>query len=200
MDINTALLRAIQSTSEGVTLTDPNQQDNPLVYVNDAFCRMTGHNREDVLGRNCRFLQGAATDADTVQRIAQCIREARIETFEIYNYKKNGTGFWNRLALVPLVEHNRLMYFAGIQADITQHKEAFGGIDAHRQGLSRMIDLASGGMIDTINEIEKRCNEPAFVQKSCRKLMSQTSLMITMLQHNSTEILDYVKTARDTVN
>lgn len=193
MKLDQALLKAVQNTSEGVTLTDPNQPDNPLIYVNDAFCHMTGYSKQEVLGKNCRFLQGQETAPDMVRQISNALKKAKSGVFEIYNYKKNGETFWNRLALVPLYDDEKLMYFAGIQADITQLRQSDVALNKHKAELNKIIELTNNDMLALIHKIEAHCDDPEFVKKSCSQLASQASLIVTMMQHNSADILEFVR-------
>jgi PAS domain S-box-containing protein len=117
--------RAMGAAAEGIVISDPNQPDNPLIYVNDGFERLTGYSRSEVLGRNCRFLQGAETDSTALELIRECIRERRECHVELLNYRKDGTPFWNRLSIAPLREdRGRLTHFVGVQSDITARKLA----------------------------------------------------------------------------
>ncbi|MFC2088881.1 SpoIIE family protein phosphatase [Calditrichota bacterium] len=116
--------RALAATSEGITISDNLQPDNPIVYANEGFERLTGYTREDVLGKNCRFLQGEKTDPKTIEEIRLSIREEKPCIVEILNYRKDGTIFWNRLSITPLRdESGRVTNFLGIQSDITRRKK-----------------------------------------------------------------------------
>jgi PAS domain S-box-containing protein len=117
--------RAMGAAAEGIVISDPNQPDNPLIYVNDGFERLTGYSRQEVLGRNCRFLQGHGTDPTALEQIREGIRERRDCLVELLNYRKDGTPFWNRLSITPLRDANgRLTHFVGVQSDVTARKLA----------------------------------------------------------------------------
>jgi PAS domain S-box-containing protein len=99
-----------------IVLTDPTLDDNPIVYVNDAFERSTGYSRAGAIGRNCRFLQGEETDDRTVQRLKDAIAKQEEVAVDILNYRANGTAFWNRLMIAPLFDGaGKLQYFLGVQ-------------------------------------------------------------------------------------
>ena len=99
-----------------IVLTDPTLEDNPIVYVNDAFERATGYARAGAIGRNCRFLQGAETDQRTVAKLRDGIRAECEVAVDILNYRANGSPFWNRLMIAPLYDgEGALQYFLGIQ-------------------------------------------------------------------------------------
>jgi sigma-B regulation protein RsbU (phosphoserine phosphatase) len=118
------LQQAIDTTAEGITISDPRQPDNPIIYANAGFERLTGYATSEVVGRNCRFLQGPGSDPDAVREIREAIQEGRPCTVELLNYRKEGTPFWNRLAITPLRDAaGRVTHFAGIQSDITPLRE-----------------------------------------------------------------------------
>ncbi|HEY9833281.1 MAG TPA: PAS domain S-box protein [Stenomitos sp.] len=122
---NLRLARAIASVSDGVLITDPNQPDNPIIYSNPAFSRMTGYQPEEIFGRNCRFLQGAETDLEAVRTIRRAIAQQQEVKVTLLNYRKNGQPFWNELKISPVFsEQGNLLYFIGIQTDITERKQA----------------------------------------------------------------------------
>lgn len=117
--------QAMEYSSEGISISDVRLPDSPLIYVNAGFERLTGYSREEVLGQNCRFLQGPHTNAETVHQIAEAIREGREFRAELLNYRKEGTPFWNRLALTPLHdEAGRVTHYVGVQSDISPQIEA----------------------------------------------------------------------------
>jgi PAS domain S-box-containing protein len=117
--------RALAATAEGVTISDFRLPDNPLIYANAGFERLTGYAVQDVLGKNCRFLQGPGTDQSTVDVIRHAIREERECTVEILNYRKDGSTFWNRLSITPLRDAvGRTTHFIGIQSDVTERRAA----------------------------------------------------------------------------
>lgn len=108
-----------------MALSDPNLPDAPLVYVNPAFCELTGYDLQSSLGRNCRFLQGPETDPAAVQRIRVAVSERRSLSEELYNYRRDGSGFWNALYISPVFDDNgRLIYFFANQIDVSSRREA----------------------------------------------------------------------------
>jgi PAS domain S-box-containing protein len=117
--------RAIAAATNGIAISDPRQHDCPLVYVNEAFLRMTGYTEAEVLGRNCRFLQGSGTDRNTVRELHEALQEARPCQVLLYNYRKDGVGFWNELTVSPVQDaQGTLTHFVGIQTDVTvRHEE-----------------------------------------------------------------------------
>jgi PAS domain S-box-containing protein len=114
---------AVEMTRMPMVVTDPRQPDNPIVFANGAFLDLTGYQQEDVLGRNCRFLQGPQTDRPTVDEVRNAIAEERAVAVDILNYKKDGTPFWNALFLGPIFDQDgKLLYFFASQMDITERR------------------------------------------------------------------------------
>lgn len=117
--------RALSATAEGVTIADARLDDNPLIYANAGFERLTGYSIEEVLGRNCRFLQGPGTDRDTLERLRSAIRQKHACTVQLLNYRKDGTPFWNRLSITPVRDAaGDVTHFIGVQSDVTEQKLA----------------------------------------------------------------------------
>lgn len=117
---NLKLARALASVSDGVLITDPHQLDNPIIYSNPAFSRITGYEPDEIVGKNCRFLQGPNTEPQTVARIRSCIAQRREVQATVLNYTKDGQPFWNELKISPVFsDEGNLLYFVGIQTDIT---------------------------------------------------------------------------------
>ena len=107
-------------TRMAMAVSDPNLDDNPLIFVNEAFCRLTGYSREEAEGRNCRFLQGPDTDPERVEEIAKALDEEEVIVTELKNYRKDGTPFWNALHVGPIYDENgRLLYHFGSQWDVS---------------------------------------------------------------------------------
>lgn len=112
--------RAINAVSQGISITDPRQPDNPIIFASPGFERLTGYPLSEVLGRNCRFLQGAETDPEAVARIREAVRAGVGCTVELRNYRKDGTAFWNELTISPVVDDQGVLtHLVGIQADVT---------------------------------------------------------------------------------
>jgi two-component system sensor histidine kinase/response regulator len=115
--------RAIAASFNGIIITDPNQSDNPIIYVNSAFEHITGYCAQEVLGRNCRFLQGIDREQPALDELRTALREGRECRVVLRNYKKDGTPFWNELSVAPVYdEEEQLANFVGIQTDITGRK------------------------------------------------------------------------------
>jgi PAS domain S-box-containing protein len=120
----TLLRRALDLTGTGFVLTDPRLEDDPIVYVNEAFTRMTGYAPADVLGRNCRLLQGPDTDPAAVDELRVAVRDRRPAVVTLRNCRKDGTPFWNEVHISPVRdEHGEVVRFVGVQVDVTAARE-----------------------------------------------------------------------------
>lgn len=127
--------RALNVAAEGITIADMRLPDEPLIYINEGFERLTGYSAKSMLGKNCRFLQGEDTDPATVQKIRDAIASGNECTVEILNHTKDGEAFWNRLSLTPVRDNSgKVTHFIGVQSDITKRKNAEEALrEANRQ-------------------------------------------------------------------
>lgn len=114
-----------QGVRHGVLITDPNQPDNPVIFANHAIETMTGYSKAELLGRNCRFLQGEDTDANTVAQLREAIASHKPCTVELKNYRKDGTLFWNELTVSPVKDRmGNTINYVGVQNDVTDRHMA----------------------------------------------------------------------------
>ncbi|MGY5884987.1 SpoIIE family protein phosphatase [Modestobacter lacusdianchii] len=113
--------RAVVATDIAFTITDPRQPDDPLVWVNPSFSRISGYSYEESVGRNCRFLQGPATERKAVDDLRQALQDHQPVTTTLLNYRKDGTAFWNQLSITPVFDgEGTLVSFVGVQTDVTE--------------------------------------------------------------------------------
>ena len=116
--------RAVEAAPIGVVISDAEQDDNPMVYVNDRYEQITGYSESDVVGRNCRFMQGENTDEEPVAAMREAIDNAEPVTVELRNYRKNGEEYWNRVSIAPVTDdEGEVTDFVGFQQDVTDRKE-----------------------------------------------------------------------------
>lgn len=118
-----AITQALHAAHSVLLITDPREDDNPIVWVNDHFCRFTGYSREEALGRNCRFLQGTDRDQPELAMIRQHIARGEACSAVLRNYRKDGTLFYNELYLSPIYEAGTLVHYLGVQNDVTARVE-----------------------------------------------------------------------------
>ncbi|MEE7494089.1 PAS domain-containing protein [Methylobacterium oryzae] len=113
---------AVRATQMPMIVTDPAQYDNPIVFVNDAFLKLTGYTRLEVIGRNCRFLQGPDTEPAAVDRLSDSVRREENIRVDLLNYRKDGSTFQNALYVGPVRdEEGRVVYFFASQLDVSEH-------------------------------------------------------------------------------
>ncbi|RZL96823.1 MAG: PAS domain-containing protein, partial [Variovorax sp.] len=122
---NDIFFAAIETTRMPMLVTDPRLPDNPIVFVNRAFLSMSGYAHDEIIGQNCRFLQGSETSKTTVAAIRDAIRERKEISTEILNYRKDGSAFWNALYISPVYNQNKqLVYFFASQLDVSRRRDA----------------------------------------------------------------------------
>lgn len=133
---------AMESTSSGISISDARQPDMPLIYVNRAFTQMSGYSAEEVIGRNCRFLQGDDRNQHEARRtIRQALETGGHCNVLLKNYHKNGRFFWNELIISPIRDKNgELTHFVGIQNDVTDREEARQETAAKQKELEQTLE------------------------------------------------------------
>ncbi|WP_043334871.1 PAS domain-containing protein [Belnapia moabensis] len=127
---------AVRATRMPMIVTNPRLPDNPVIFANDAFTRLTGYAREEILGRNCRFLQGPESDPATVRAIHDAVEAREPIEIDIRNRRKDGSAFWNRLLIAPVRDAaGELTYFFASQLDVTTERERMAGLRSHNAAL-----------------------------------------------------------------
>lgn len=126
----------VADASLAVAISDPTLRDNPIIYVNAAFQTLTGYAAAEVVGRNCRFLQGPQTDNDAITRVRTAIADRQLIELDLFNYRKDGSPFWNRLRINPVFgPDGALRYFFASQLDVTLERERVAALEAEQLGL-----------------------------------------------------------------
>ena len=116
---------AVYACPSAIVITDPAKPDNPIIFANPAFAELTGYSPAEAVGRNCRFLQGPETDRKVISEIRLAVAQGLPIRVEILNYRKDGTRFWNDLAINPIIDGSgRITSLVSVQTDITALKEA----------------------------------------------------------------------------
>ena len=184
--------RAVIATDITFTITDPRQPDGPLVWVNPSFTRITGYAADEVVGRNCRFLQGPATDPDAVAEIRTALAEQRTVTTTLLNYRKDGSAFWNQLSISPVFDgEGTLVSFVGVQTDVTERvrveherEAAFAAEQAARQEAELAQSIAEQAQSDA----ERAQSDAERAQGRLTLMAEATSTLIATL--DMSELLD----------
>ncbi|CAL5035121.1 unnamed protein product [Urochloa decumbens] len=141
------LATTLERIEKNFVITDPRLPDNPIIFASDSFLELTEYTREEILGRNCRFLQGPETDMSTVDKIREAIREQKEITVQLINYTKSGKKFWNLFHLQPMWDQKgELQYFIGVQLDGSDHVEPL------RNRLSENTELQSAKLVKATAE------------------------------------------------
>lgn len=143
---------AVETTRMPMIITDPNRHDNPIIFANNAFLDMTGYSREEIIGHNCRFLQGPDTDPKAVAQVRAAIEQEHEVAVELVNYKKDGSTFWNALFISPVYNNSgSLIYFFASQLDVSRRRDAE---DALRQAQKmEALGQLTGGIAHDFNNL-----------------------------------------------
>nr|AML76647.1 putative LOV domain-containing protein [Pulvigera lyellii] len=149
------LATTLERIEKNFVITDPRLPDNPIIFASDEFLELTEYTREEILGRNCRFLQGPDTDQNIVQMIRDAIKENRDITVQLLNYTKSGKPFWNLFHLQAMRDQKgELQYFIGVQLDGSEYVEPV------RQRLSDTTEKASAKLVrETARNIDVAVRE-----------------------------------------
>ena len=154
------LYRAVAASSNGITISDTNLPDEPLIYVNRSFELMTGYSSEEVLGRNCRFLQGTDGNQPALLEVRAALQEGRDCQVLLRNYRKDGTLFWNELRLSPVHdERGRLVNFVGVQNDVTARKRAEEELRRAHAELDERVRQRTARLAETNARLEREIAE-----------------------------------------
>ena len=139
LDFNLLKL-AIDASVAGIIITDYRQPDHPIIYSNKAFEKISGYKRNEIIGRNCRFLQGDDREQQARYILKEAIKNGETATVELRNYRKNGDLFWNELYLSPVKDANgNVTHFMGVQNDITKRKNAEQQLQKERDEMERRV-------------------------------------------------------------
>lgn len=131
---------AVRATRMPMLITDPRRDDNPIVFANASFSKLTGFENREIVGRNCRFLQGPDTDPKAVDKIRRAVAERRPIELELLNYRKDGSRFWNRLLVSPVFDADgALSYFFASQFDVTLERERLLNLERDRDMLETEV-------------------------------------------------------------
>ncbi|MBT8131422.1 MAG: PAS domain S-box protein, partial [Gammaproteobacteria bacterium] len=157
-------LTALQALEAGVVVVDLREADQPIVFANEGFVRVTGYTPEEILGRNCRFLQGPDTDKAVVDEMRAAIVAGRKTTVVVKNYRKDGSSFWNEVQLVPFRQHGEITHYTGIQTDVTTRIEGEQRLRESESQLRLLLDSAAEAIYGIDNEGKCTFCNPACVR------------------------------------
>ena len=160
---------AVETTRMPMIVTDPRQPDNPIVFANQAFQAMTGYGQDELIGRNCRFLQGSETDPETIAEVRQAIAARQEIAVEILNYRKDGYTFWNALFVSPVFNAaGELVYYFASQLDVSRRREAEEEL-RHAQKMEALGRLTGGIAHDFNNLLQVMVGYLELIQSGLQK-------------------------------
>jgi PAS domain S-box-containing protein len=124
-DPDFSFIKALQTAQQNFVVTDPSLPDNPIVYASQGFLNLTGYSLDQILGRNCRFLQGPETDPKAVERIRKAIEQGNDMSVCLLNYRVDGTTFWNQFFIAALRDASgNVTNFVGVQCKVSDQYAA----------------------------------------------------------------------------
>jgi PAS domain S-box-containing protein len=183
-----------------MVVTDARQADNPIVLANEAFLKLTGYSADEVIGRNCRFLQGPATAQEAVTSIRQAVAAESEICLELLNYRKNGTTFWNQLMLSPIHDDDgKLTHYFSSQMDVTERRRLSDLEQAERR-LLREVDHRAMNVLALVQGIMRLTRAPtvaayvAAVQGRVQ-VLAKAHTMLATEGWTQVLLLDLVETA-----
>ena len=153
---NDPFVAAFRMSHTAMVICDPTLPDNPIIYANSAFERLTGFSASEVLGRNCRFMQGPDTELDAIQRLREAIQLRKPLELDLINHKANGTPFWNRLKIAPVYgDDNAIRYFVATQLDVTGERHHIPQLVSDRKALSAEIRAREAELLEQHDRLKQ---------------------------------------------
>jgi len=144
--------RAIDEAPVGITIVDATRPDEPMIYINDAFERLTGYSKSFAVGRNCRFLQGEESEPEAVDELRAAVESGESASVELLNYRTDDTPFWNRVDIAPVHDADgEVSHFVGFQMDITERTAAEMQVKREREDLKHLL-LRIDGLLQNVTE------------------------------------------------
>ncbi len=182
--------QAIEEAPIGVTISDPDQPDNPLIYINEAFEDMTGRSPEEAIGRNCRFPQGEHTDPERVARIREAVDAEEPISIDLRNYHTDGTEYWNHLTVAPVHDDDGdVVNYVGFQQDVTERKQR----ERQLEVLSRVLRHNLRNELNIIQgqaeTIQRRASDPIAERASAIVDTGKTLMQLAEKERAITKLL-----------
>ena len=177
---------AIESAQNGILISDATKEDNPVTFVNPGFETLSGYTADEIMGKNCRMLQGPSTDEACIRRIREAIAGGKPIRETILNYRKDGTPFWNDLQITPVQDRQgRLIAFVGIQHDVTNRVESEANARYDSERTQAILNTAAEGIFGI--DHEGNCT---FCNASAAKLLGYGSTE-GLVGRNMHEVIHY---------
>nr|AML77891.1 putative LOV domain-containing protein [Phyla dulcis] len=168
------LATTLERIEKNFVITDPRLPDNPIIFASDSFLELTEYSREEILGRNCRFLQGPETDPSTVRKIREAIDNQTDVTVQLINYTKSGKKFWNLFHLQPMRDQKgEVQYFIGVQLDGSEHVEPLHNCipEATAQENGKLVKEIAVNVDEAVRELPDANTKPEDLWKNHSKVV-----------------------------
>lgn len=183
---------AMRATRMAMTITNPRERDNPIVFANEAFLQLSGYGHDEIVGMNCRFLQGPDTDRGAVRQVREAIQERRDISIDILNYRKDGSAFWNALYVSPVVNQGgELLFYFASQMDVSDR------VDAHVRTLVEKEHFEREVAIRTRDLSEALAAKTLLVHEVDHRVKNNLQMIAALLTMEARTITD--PTARATM-
>ncbi|WP_266079925.1 bacterio-opsin activator domain-containing protein [Haladaptatus caseinilyticus] len=165
--------RAINEAPIGITIADAESDDEPLIYINEAFEELTGYDSANVIGRNCRFLQGEQSDPGSIAKMRAAIDAEEPVSVELRNYRKDGKEFWNRVDIAPIRdEDGEVSHFVGFQTDISERKNAEFTARRRAEEREHLLERIEGLLGDVTSAVVEAPTRQAIETAVCDRISS----------------------------
>ena len=146
--------RALELAGNGIIIVDAQDPKLPIIYSNKSFTQITGYSHKEVLGRNCRFLQNGDRDQPEIATLAKAVQNGESCRVVLRNYRKDGTLFWNDLAVTPLYDNElKLTHFIGVQNDVTEIQQNKKKLEEYAQQLEHKVKEQTREVQSTVQKL-----------------------------------------------
>ena len=181
-EVKELLKRSVEAANNSIVVTDPNQPDNPIIYVNQGFKELTGYSEDEILGRNCRFLQYKPDgthddDQPGIEAIRQATKRGNRARVMLRNYRKDGSMFWNELYLTPVYDDNdNVVNYVGVQNDITERVQL-------NETLERRVQERTQALEEKTRELERQRDALATAKEEAEAASRAKSVFLANMSH-----------------